>query len=75
MAAGDRNKYGKAIDIVSHYVTSFIPAVSPICGQKKFWHSTTVRSDVTCKKCLKALNESPKSPFPHWAGTELKIQN
>lgn len=58
MAAGDRNKNGKAIDIVCHFVPpSIFPAVHPICGRKVFWHSTTVKKEVTCKNCIKMLKK------------------
>lgn len=65
MALGDRLKNGKPKDIVSHYFPGD-PNFYPVCGQKVYWYSTAVKSEVTCKKCLKALNEHRKSPTPHF---------
>ncbi len=54
MAAGDRNKRGKSIDIVRHYRLNDLP----ICKQKKWGYATNDINDVTCKICKKILSKS-----------------
>ncbi len=54
MSAGDRNKSGKAIDIVRHYSRNGDGKES-ICGLVLPWYSSSDFEDVTCKKCLRKL--------------------
>ncbi len=54
MATGDRNKKGKATDIVRHF--SLIgDSKQPICETKGYGYSTTDKYEVSCKKCLQKL--------------------
>lgn len=60
MAAGDRNKKGKATDIVRHYNAAqpIIFPVKGLCGRKNVGYATDDKNDVTCLSCLKKLNQS-----------------
>ena len=51
MAAGDRNKLGKPIDIVRHFKVDD----KTICGRTNWSYATTDINDVTCIACKKAL--------------------
>jgi len=58
MSAGDRNKKGKATDIVIH----FAPFTGEMnrkayCGTKNWGYATSITEDVSCLKCLKKLNK------------------
>jgi len=55
MAIGDRNKKGKSIDHVTHFVTD--PVIGPICKSKGWQAGSNRKSEVTCDKCMKALNK------------------
>lgn len=54
MAAGDRNKQGKPIDVVRHYKIDD----KTICGRINWSYATNDINDVTCIKCIKALKKS-----------------
>lgn len=58
MAAGDRNKNGRATDIVCHFVP-FTGQMNrkPICGQKRWGYGTSITDEVDCKKCLAKLKK------------------
>lgn len=51
MAAGDRNKKGKATDVVIHYKVRLL-SEEVSCGTKGWGYATANLEEVTCLKCL-----------------------
>jgi hypothetical protein len=64
MAAGNRNKEGKATDYVIH--GSYAMAGPPICGVENYGCSTTQMEEITCKKCLKKIKQGKGQGLPGW---------
>ena len=52
MAATDRNKAGKATDIVHHAPDPGAVPIRPLCGQKR-WGA--IAEPVTCRRCLATI--------------------
>lgn len=58
MAAGERNKNGKATDVVCHYVRNITDSTT-LCGRTNFGYRTDATAEVTCMNCMnKLLNKA-----------------